>query len=148
MPGSGIPSLNGRNFNYRIPPSWSPEVEHTYSFRTYVTDLSLWILLTDLQPHQQCAAIVLRLGGVAREMARMMTPQEIATGGVRNGVAVDPVSLLLLGLHTCFAQLDEESRLSSMTEMLGFASRPGETISALLARYETVRQRAAVEGQL
>ena len=34
-----------------------------------------------------------------------------------------------------------------MIEMLGFSRRPNEGISALLARYETVRQRAAVEGQ-
>ena len=34
-----------------------------------------------------------------------------------------------------------------MTEMLAFARKPGGTINALLARYETVRQRAAMEGQ-
>ena len=34
-----------------------------------------------------------------------------------------------------------------MTEMLAFTRRPGEAINAGLARYEIVRQRAAVEGQ-
>ena len=34
-----------------------------------------------------------------------------------------------------------------MTEMLAFSCRPGEGINALLARCETVRQRAALEGQ-
>ena len=34
-----------------------------------------------------------------------------------------------------------------MTEMLAFTRRPGESINALLARYEIVRQRAATEGQ-
>ena len=34
-----------------------------------------------------------------------------------------------------------------MTEMLAFARRPGETINSLLARYDTVRQRAQAEGQ-
>ena len=34
-----------------------------------------------------------------------------------------------------------------MTEMLAFARRGGEGINALLARYEIVQQRAAVEGQ-
>ncbi len=148
MPAAGPPNLTGReNFNYRIPPAWSPEQENTYSFRAYMTDISLWVRLTDLQPHQQCAAIIMRLGGAAREMARMMTPQEMAFGGVRNGVAVDPVTYLLAALHARFASLEEESRLTSMTEMLAFTRRPGETINALLARYETVRQRAAVEGQ-
>eukprot|EP00974_Lingulodinium_polyedra_P099420 9631127-Lingulodinium_polyedra.AAC.1 len=32
--------------------------------------------------------------------------------------------------------------------MLAFSRRPGETINALLVRYEIVRQRAAQEGQL
>ena len=31
--------------------------------------------------------------------------------------------------------------------MLAFTRRPGESINALLARYEIVRQRAATEGQ-
>ena len=35
------------NFNYRIPPAWSPETEGQYSFRAYMTDVSLWIMLTD-----------------------------------------------------------------------------------------------------
>jgi hypothetical protein len=34
-----------------------------------------------------------------------------------------------------------------MTEMLAFQRRPGEHIDSLLARYETIRQRAAVGGQ-
>jgi hypothetical protein len=57
--GSGPPALSGRDFNYRIPPYWSPEQETTYSFRTWMTDISLWIMLTDLQPHQQRAAITM-----------------------------------------------------------------------------------------
>ena len=135
------------NFNFRIPPGWSPEQESSYSFRAYMTDIAMWIMLTDLRPYQQCAAIIMRLGGAAREMARMVTPQEMTTGGVVNGVAVDPVTYLLGSLHARFADLEEESRLASMTEMLAFTRLPGESINALLARYETVRQRAAIEGQ-
>ena len=69
------PMLAKLGLNYRIPPAWTPENENSYSFRAYMTDMSLWILFTDLQPHQQCAAIIMRLGGAAREMARIMTPQ-------------------------------------------------------------------------
>ena len=97
MAGGAVPGTTGHrreNFNYRIPPEWSPEMEASYSFRAYMTDISMWIMLTDLQPHQQCAAIIMHLGGAAREMARMVTPQEMVNGGVMNGVAVDPV-------HTC-----------------------------------------------
>ena len=118
-----------------------------YSFRAYMTDISIWIMLTDLQPHQQCAAIIMWLGGAAREVSRMITPQAMINGGVRNGVQLDPVTYLLGALQVRFAALEEESRLTSMTEFLAFGRKPGESINALLARYETVRQRAAIEGQ-
>ena len=146
--GGGVPGGTGPRdgFNYRIPPTWSPETDHTYSFRAYMTDIALWVMLTDLQPHQQCAAIIMRLGGSAREMARTISPQEMMEGGFRNGVAMDPVTYLLSSLHARFAALEEETRLNSMTEMLAFGRRSGESINALLARYEIVRQRAATEG--
>jgi hypothetical protein len=48
-------------------------------------DVSLWIMLTDWQAHQQHAAVVTRLGGSAREMARVITPQEILHGWFRGG---------------------------------------------------------------
>ena len=137
----------GRDFNYRIPPPWSPEYAQQYSFRSYMTDLSLWIMLTDLAPHQQVSAIILRLGGAARDIARTMQPQEIINGGMRDGQMLDPVSYLVGALHARFAVLEEESRLQCMTEMLAFRRRGGENIDSLLTRYDTVKQRAAIEGQ-
>ena len=104
-------------------------------------------MLTGLQPHQQAAAIVMRLGGAAKDQCRMMSPQEMMHGGLLNGVQVDPVTYLHGGLHATFSALEEESRLTAMTEMLAFARKPEEHISQLLARYDTVRHRAAVEGQ-
>ncbi len=56
-----------RDLNTRVPPSWSPENDTSYSFRALFADISLWVMLTDLQPHQQCAAIIARLGGAACE---------------------------------------------------------------------------------
>jgi hypothetical protein len=47
---------------------------------------------------------------------------------------------MLGALQVWFAALEEETRLSSMTEMLAFTRRLGESINALLARYEIVRQ--------
>ena len=111
-----------------------------------MTDIALWIMLTDLQPHQQCAAIIMRLAGSAREMGRMISPQEMMFGSVRNGITLDPVTYLLGALHARFAVLDEEARVTSVTDMLALSRRPSESINALLARYEIVRQRAAVEG--
>ena len=140
-------SPGGGETNHRVPPRWGPERETTYSFKTYVTDLMLWSMLTDLAPHQQVAAIILRLEGAARELARTLTPQEITQGGMINGIMVDPVSYIVYGLHARFAQLGEESRLVAMTEMLSFSRGPRESINEVLTRYEIVRQRARLEGQ-
>ena len=52
-------------FTPLIPPYWSPENEFHYSFRAWTQDIQLWLMLTDLQEHQQAAAIVPRLGGAA-----------------------------------------------------------------------------------
>eukprot|EP00974_Lingulodinium_polyedra_P026938 2597593-Lingulodinium_polyedra.AAC.1 len=68
-------------------------------------------------------------------------------GGLLNGVQVDPVTLLLGTLHARFSALEEESRLTCTLELLVFSRRPGDGINGLLARYETDRQRAALEGQ-
>ena len=76
-----------------------------------------------------------------------MKPQEMMRGCILNGVHDDPATYLLGGLHAKFPALEEESRLAAMTEMLAFARKPGEHINQLLARYDPVRHRAAVEGQ-
>ena len=94
------------NFNYRVPPAFSLESDQNYSFRAYMTDIALWVLLTDPQPHQQCAAIIMRLGGSARELARMMALQkELMNGSILNGEAVDAVTYLLGSLHAKFSAL-------------------------------------------
>ena len=72
-----------------------------------MTDISLWVLRTDLAPHQQTSAIIMRLGGQAREFARCMSPQEIIGGGWRNGHLFDPVTYLLGALQLRFANLEE-----------------------------------------
>eukprot|EP00969_Alexandrium_andersonii_P269767 11923750-Alexandrium_andersonii.AAC.1 len=103
-------------------------------------------MVTDLQPHQQAAAVVLRLGGPAREMCRTITPQELTNGGVFNGVQYDPVSYVVAGLQHRFAQLDDETRLAAATQLQAFARHHHESINATLARFDTVRNRAAAEG--
>ena len=97
--------------NLRQPPAWSPQMESTYPFRHYSRDLLLWSLATDLQPHQQASAVILRLGGQAREIAREITPEELVNGGMIDGVQVDPLAFLIRGLQTRFAPLGEETAL-------------------------------------
>ena len=108
----------------------------------------MWALLTDLGPPHRVAAIVMRFGGTAREVARSLTPEESVNGGVVNGVRLDPVAYLVRGLQIRFAPLGEEPRLTAMLEYTNFQRRSGERISELIARYELVRARALQEGNL
>jgi hypothetical protein len=122
----------GGDFTYRIPPAWAPENEQHYSFRARCQDIPLWLMLTDLQPAQQAAAIVMRLGGAARELVRSITSDEIVNGGQINGVQIDPIAYLVAGLQQRCAMLDDEHRLAAMTLLLACARRQGETINGTL----------------
>ncbi len=82
------------------------------------------------------------------EAARALTAGELLQGGVVENVHYDPVAYIVVGLQMRFGQLDDETRLASMSELLAFARRPGEAINALLTRYEIVRQRAVTEGNV
>ena len=49
MPAGG----SGSDSSDRAPPAWSPEMEHSYSFREYTQDVLLWVMSSNQQPHQQ-----------------------------------------------------------------------------------------------
>ena len=94
-------------------------------------------MMTDLAPYQQVAAVILRLSGAAKDLARTLTPNEILNGGISpTGVQLDPLSYLVVGLHARFARLGEETRLQATRDLLSFGRRSGEGINQALARYE------------
>ena len=130
------------------PPPWNPDNEATYPFRHWMQDLLAWtIVASDLDASQQCAAIILQLGGPARDLVRHMSFQDISTGGQVAGQQVDPVTFLLSQLAQHFAQLGEEQRLNAMGELMSFHRKPNEGIDALISRYMTLRFRAT-QGQV
>ena len=134
----------GRN---RQPPSWSPEKESQYPFRHWMQDLLTWsILATDLDASQQAAAIIMQLGGAARDLVRNLSYQEITTGGILNGMAVDPVTYLTTQLAMHFAPWGEEVRLTAMSELMNFHRMPHESTDALLSRFLTLRHKAQQNG--
>ena len=136
----------GAQTNMRMPPRWEPSMEATLPFRTWMQDLMLWTIVTDLTAPQQTAAIISQLGGPARKLARTLTPDEVYNGGVVNGQRLDPVSFLLHGLSARFAPLDEENRLRAAQDLLSFARRQGESIDSLISRFDITRSLARQEG--
>ena len=71
----------------------------------------------------------MRLGGAARELVRNITPDELQTGGVVDGVLLDPVTHIVASLQRRFAMLDDESRLAATTQLLTFQRRPSATMN-------------------
>ena len=44
-------------------------------FRAWSIDVNLWAFITDLPPHQQAAANLMRITSAARDVAQAMTAQ-------------------------------------------------------------------------
>ena len=72
--------LDASSNSTKIPPYWSPEIDHQYPFRDYMDDLRIWNLSTDLEIEKRGAQVALRLGGVARRLINEI-PSEILVGG-------------------------------------------------------------------
>eukprot|EP00972_Heterocapsa_arctica_P086377 12731408-Heterocapsa_arctica.AAC.1 len=59
----------------KIPPAWSPSEHASFPFRSWIRDIGLWAIATDMPASQQGAAVILRLGGAARAMCAEIEPQ-------------------------------------------------------------------------
>ncbi len=64
----------------KVPPAWDPSWERSYPFKAWIRDISMWSLATDLSAAQQCASVILRLGGTARDLASNMNENQVAHG--------------------------------------------------------------------
>ena len=51
------------------------------------------------------------------------SPSEMKHGGMVNGQQIGPVAYLMRAIHLKLSALEEESRLTSMTEMLAFTRK-------------------------
>ena len=149
--GLMIPAGGGghgeRRASNRDPPYWSPDMESRYPFRYWMQDLLAWSMLaSDMEPHQQAAAILLRLGGPARDLLRNMSGDEMRNGAMVQGQHLDPVTLIITTLATNFAPMGEESRLEAIRELFQFCRQSGESIDALCTRFQSIRHRASMGG--
>ena len=96
-----------------------------------------------MEAHRQASASVMQLQGAAKDFARSsINMLELQQGGIVNGQQVDGVTYLIAALQARWGQLEEENRLTAMTEYMAFTRHPNESINNLLTRFEVVRQRA------
>ncbi len=88
----------------RTPPPWAPEMESGYPFRHWLMDVATWSQATSLEEQRKAPAVVLRLSGTARQMARELDNNQLAHGvdmDLQDGRGVQRVSglaYLLQGL--------------------------------------------------
>ena len=135
----------------KVPPSWGPDQEHKYSFKSWQADLELWQLATDLDTAKQAAAVALRLTGAAKEIGRSM-PTAILANGVfvtdaAGQIVLDqqtgqPILLrtglqqLLRELQRRFAPLQQETQLKAISEVMNFRRWQSEPIDEVVSRFE------------
>ena len=126
----------------KVPPYWEPALElRGYPYRAWLQDLDVWAAGTELQAEQQAPAVVQRLGGAARELARSVPTQQLRDGRVDplTGQQVTGMTMLVQGLTRRFGQFAVETSTRCIIDLLGFRRRPTESIDEALARFETLR---------
>ena len=99
-----------------------------------------------MDKNEQAAAIILELGGPARDLFREFTHQDYVNGGVIAGQQVGPVTFIIASLAQTFAPLSEEVRLQALNELMTLHRRPGERIDELQSRFRVLRHRAQSQG--
>ena len=68
----------------KVPLGWGPASNSSYSFDRWQKDLIYWSMFTDLPERSQGPAVLLQLGGMAREIAMEMNPADIQNGALVN----------------------------------------------------------------
>ena len=112
----------------------------------------LWSTATDIDEGRKAAAVVLRLGGTARQLAREVDLHTLTNGAnidTGDGNGPQPFSglaVLLRGLSRKYAPLGAEVTIKAVTEFMMFRRLPHEDIDNALMRFDLLRMRANGEG--
>jgi len=107
----------------------------------WLQDLDVWAAGTELQAELQAPAVVQRLGGAARDLARAVPTNQLRDGRTDpiTGTVTSGLTMLVTGLERRFGQFAVETSTRVIIDLLGFKRRQSESIDEALARFETVR---------
>ena len=133
--------------NSKVPPSWSPEKDKVYPLRTWIADIRLWSVGTDVEVLKQGPVAAGRILGTARDLIRELDPNVLVNGGVFNDGNGQPAQFsglecLIRALSRRYAPLAQELEIFCIGEILNFARHPGEDTDSCISRFELVRTRA------
>ena len=133
--------------NAKVPPAWSPERDKQYPLRTWVQDIRLWSVGTDVEVAKQGPVAAMRIGGTARALIRELDLAILANGMLLpddqgNPVQFSGLECLIRALNRRYAPLAQELEIHCLSEILLFKKLPGEDTDALISRFELAREKA------
>ncbi|CAE7222318.1 unnamed protein product [Symbiodinium sp. CCMP2592] len=111
-------------------------------------DVLTWSIAAEGDPSRKAALLTMSLKGTAYEFCRTIPPMTLVHGGAINGHHVDPLTYIMHALAERFADLGEELRLTSITDLFNFGRQGNERIDELITRFDLIRQRSYDLGQL
>ena len=131
----------------KIPPSWSPERDKVYPLRTWVQDVRLWAVGTDVEDVKQGPVCAMRIGGSAKEMIRELDLNILANGMLVAGdngqmQQITGLEALIRALSRHYAPLEQELEIHVISELLQFQRHVGEDTDSVINRFNLIRQRA------
>ena len=138
--------------NLKIPPAWDPRQAHVYPFSVWTQDIQLWAAATDMDEDRLAPAVVMRLAGTARDLARELDINTLQNGmqiDVGDGNGPQPMSglaVLLRGLSRKFGPLGIERNIKAIAEFMAFSRLGNEDIDSVLSRFDLLKTRAEAQG--
>ena len=90
----------------------------------------------------------LQVTGSAKELVREIPPDQLANGGVDpvNGNQVTGLMMLVQTLARRYLPLEQEQSTRAISDFMNFDRIPGESVDALLVRFDVLRARAQQRG--
>ena len=133
--------------NAKVPPGWTPEKDKVYPLRTWVQDIRLWSIGTDVDALKQGAVAAMRIGGTAKELIRELDVNVLANGmnfadDQGNLIHHTGLECLIRALSRRYAPLAQELEVHCIAEILQFRRNQGEDTDALISRFELTREKA------
>ena len=133
----------------KVPPSWSAEHSHEYSFRAWLADVILWAGATDLEEERHGPAVAMQVHGAAREVIREIPAQTLRQGRVNQaGQAESGLMVLMRMLAERYSPLEVESSTRSIAELINLRRLGHESIDSYLTRFDVLRARAQNRANL
>ena len=110
----------------KVPPAWDNKWQKFYPFKQWMRNVIWWAMSTEVPENAQGAAVILRLGGEARELCDTLEPNIVRDGAMRDlgdGLGIRQVSglaVIIRGLQRQFGPLDVETHTKSVAELFAF----------------------------